>query len=127
MDYTLKNLREIDDVAVKGGFSENQEARFGQRDLDATQTGFAYQIVKPGKRQAFGHRHENAEEVYVVIAGEGRVRLDDDTVELKRLDALRVAPGVARRFEGGPDGLELIVFGPRHEGDGEILPDFWSD
>ncbi|MEA2351639.1 MAG: hypothetical protein QOJ14_53, partial [Thermoleophilaceae bacterium] len=26
-----------------------------------------------------------------------------------------------------PAGLELIVFGPRHEGDGEILPDFWSD
>ena len=127
MSYTIKNLSDVDDAAVKGGFSENQEAHFAHRDLEATQTGFAYHIVKPGKRQAFGHRHENAEEVYVVIGGEGRLKLDDDVVDLKRLDAIRVAPQVARRFEAGPEGLELVVFGPRHEGDGAILPDFWSD
>jgi mannose-6-phosphate isomerase-like protein (cupin superfamily) len=127
MSYTHKNLREIDDAAVKGGFSDNQEARFAGRALDATDTGFAYHIVKPGKKQAFGHRHDDAEEVYVVLGGEGRVKLDDDVVELKRLDALRVDAKVARRFEAGPDGLELLVFGPRREGDGEILPDFWSE
>jgi mannose-6-phosphate isomerase-like protein (cupin superfamily) len=126
MSYTVKNLSEVDDAAVKGGFSDNQEAHFGRDALDATDTGFAYHIVKPGKKQAFGHRHEDAEEVYVIIGGEGRVKLDDDIVELKRLDAIRVAPTVARRFEAGPDGLEFLVFGARREGDGEILPDFWS-
>ena len=126
-DYTVKNLAEVDDAAVKGGFSDNQEAHFAGKALDAEATGFAYHIVKPGKKQAFGHRHENAEEVYVVIGGDGRAKLDDDVVELKRLDALRVEPQVARRFEAGPDGLEMLVFGPRHEGDGELLPDFWSD
>ena len=125
MSYTVKNLREVDDAAVKGGFSDNQEARFAGKALDAESTGFAYHVVKPGKKQAFGHRHENAEEVYVVLAGDGRVRLDDETVELGRLDAVRIAPRVARRFEAGPDGLELLVFGPRHEGDGELLFDFW--
>lgn len=127
MSHTVKNLTEIDDSAVKGGFSDNQEARFAGKALDAESTGLAYHIVKPGKKQAFGHRHENAEEVYVVLSGEGRVALDDDVIDVKRLDAIRVAPTVARRFEAGPEGLELVVFGPRHEGDGEVLPDFWAE
>jgi mannose-6-phosphate isomerase-like protein (cupin superfamily) len=62
-----------------------------------------------------------------VISGSGRVKLDDDIIELTALDALRVSPGVTRQFEGGPDGIELLAFGPRHEGDGEILPGWWSD
>lgn len=127
MSYTLKNLEEVDDVAAARGLSDVFEARFARGDLDARDTGIALQRLKPGKRQAFGHRHEHAEEIYVVLSGSGRVRLDDDTVELKKLDALRVAPQVARRFEAGPDGLELLVFGPHHEKDGELLPDFWKD
>jgi hypothetical protein len=43
------------------------------------------------------------------------------------MDAIRVAPGVMRGFEAGPDGLELLAFGTHHEGDGEIDPGFWSD
>jgi mannose-6-phosphate isomerase-like protein (cupin superfamily) len=112
---------------VKGGFSDNQEARFAGGDLDAEQTGVAFEVVKPSKRTAFGHRHENAEEVYVVLSGEGRMRLDDEIIEVAPLDAIRVSPSVTRAFEAGPDGLELLVFGPRHDGDGEIDPDFWAD
>ena len=78
-------------------------------------------------RQGFAHRHENAEEVYVVIGGSGRVKLDDDIVDLQRLDALRVAPTVTRQFEAGADGLEIIVFGAQHKGDGEIIPGWWAD
>ena len=63
----------------------------------------------------------------MVIAGSGRVKLDDDIVELEPLDAIRVAPEVIRQFEGGPDGLQILAFGPRHERDGEILPGWWSD
>ena len=126
MSYTIKNLKEVDDAAVKGGFSDNQEARFATTALDAEQTGFALHTVKPGKRQAFGHRHENAEEVYVVVSGGGRVRLDDEEVELKQYDAVRVAPQIARRFEADAEGLELLVFGARHEGDGELLFEFWA-
>jgi mannose-6-phosphate isomerase-like protein (cupin superfamily) len=125
--FTKKNLREVEDSAVKGGFSDNQEARFAGGDLDAEQTGIALEVVKPGKRHAFGHRHENAEEVYVVLSGNGRMRLDDEIIEVGPLDAIRVSPQVTRAFEAGPDGLELLAFGPRHEGDGEIVQDFWTD
>jgi mannose-6-phosphate isomerase-like protein (cupin superfamily) len=125
--YTHKNLAEVEDSAPRFGYDERQEARFARRDLNAEQTGVSYHRVKPGRRQGFAHRHEQAEEVYVVLAGSGRVKLDDDVVELQRLDAVRVAPGVTRAFEGGPEGLELLAFGPHHEGDGEILPGWWSE
>jgi mannose-6-phosphate isomerase-like protein (cupin superfamily) len=127
MSHTIKNLREVDDAAVKGGFSEVQEARFATGALETEATGFSYLVVKPGRRQAFGHRHEAAEEVYVVVGGSGRIRLDDEVVEIGALDAIRVAPEVTRKFEAGDDGLELIAFGPRHEGDGEVIFDFWVD
>ena len=127
MSYSKKNLRELKDAAADFGFSETHEARFGREALGAEQTGFAYQFVKPGKRQAFGHRHANAEEVYVVLSGSGRIKLDDELVEIERLDAIRVGPPVLRSFEAGPEGLELLAFGPHHPGDAEVVPDVWKD
>jgi mannose-6-phosphate isomerase-like protein (cupin superfamily) len=127
MSYTIKNLREVDDMAPRFGFDSVLEARFPWRDLEAQDTGLAYHIVKPGQRGK-AHRHDEAEEIYVVIRGSGRALLDGEIVELGPLDALRVAPPVARAFEGGPDGLELLVFGPHHESDGEFLEeDPWPE
>ena len=126
-DFTIKNLRDVEDSAVKFGFSETQEARFPRADLDAETIGLAFHIVKPGRRQAFAHRHEEAEEIYVILGGSGRIKLDDEIVDVSELDAIRVAPRVARAFEAGHDGLRLLAFGPRHERDGEILQDdFWA-
>ena len=125
--YTLKKLTEVEDSAPKSGFGEVQEARFAKDALDAEDTGFSYHRVKAHRRQPFAHKHERAEEVYVVLAGSGRVKLDDDIVELQELDAIRVAPEVTRAFEAGPLGLDLLAFGPRHDGDGEVLMGWWAD
>ena len=125
--FTKKNLREVEDAAVKGGFSDNQEARFAGSDLDAERTGIALEVVKAGKRNAFGHRHEDAEEIYVVLSGEGRMRLDDEIIEVGPLDAIRVSPEVTRAFEAGAEDLHVLAVGARHEGDGEVVPDFWTD
>lgn len=125
--FTHKTLTDVDDSAPGFGFGDVQEARFATGDLDAEDTGVSFHRVKPSKRQGFAHRHEEAEEVYVVVSGSGRVKLDDAIVELGPLDALRVSPGVTRQFEGGDEGLELVAFGPRHEGDGEIIPGWWDD
>jgi mannose-6-phosphate isomerase-like protein (cupin superfamily) len=125
--YTIRNLRDLEDFAAKHGFSEFQEARFPRGDLDAESTGLAYITVKPGKRQPFAHRHRDAEEVAVVLSGGGRVKLDDEIREIARLDAIRLGPDVTRAFEAGPDGLELLIFGPHHERDAEMVQDFWDD
>lgn len=125
-DYTKKNVSEINDSALEFGIGEIQEARFPAKDLDSKETGVGHLRLKPGKRQAFGHVHDEAEEIYFVIGGTGRVALDDDIVELAPGDFLRVAPEVKRRFEAGVDGLEYVVFGTAHEGDGAIDNDFWA-
>jgi mannose-6-phosphate isomerase-like protein (cupin superfamily) len=125
--YTRKKLTDVEDSAVGFGYGEVQEARFANEDLETEHTGVSHHRVKADKRQAFAHKHDEAEEVYVVLAGCGRLKLDDEIVEVQPLDAIRVAPGVIRAFEGGPNGIELLAFGPRHEGDGELIQDWWTD
>ena len=127
-NYTKKNLREVEDAAVKGGFSETQEARFANSDLGTEQTGVSYHVVKAGKQQGFGHRHEEAEEVYVVVGGSGRIKLDDELIDVGPFDAFRIGPEVARSLEAGDEDLEYLAFGARNSEDrGEVLPDFWTD
>ena len=125
--YTLKKLTDIEDSAPKSGFGDIQEARFAKDALDAEDTGLSYHRLKAEQRQPFGHKHDRAEEVYVVVAGSGRVKLDDEVVELQALDAIRVAPEVTRAFEAGPSGLDLLAFGRRCDGDGEVLMGWWAD
>lgn len=125
--YTMKNLMDVEDRAPGSGLGEVQQARFAAKDLEAKQVGVAHQRIRPNTRQPFGHRHEQAEEVYVVLAGSGRVKLGDAIEEVKPLDALRVAANVTRAFEAGPDGLDLLAFGQHHEGDGEIIQGWWTD
>jgi mannose-6-phosphate isomerase-like protein (cupin superfamily) len=124
--YTLKKLTDVEDSAPRFGLGDVQEARFATNDLEAEHTGVSHHRLAAGKRQGFAHRHESAEEVYVVLAGSGRVKLDDDIIEIERLDAIRVAPTVTRSFEAGSDGIEVLAFGPRHEGDGEVIQDWWT-
>lgn len=125
--YTYKKLTDVKDSAPEFGFSEAMEARFAGEAFDAEQTGFSYHRVKPGKRQAFGHRHQEAEEVYVVIRGSGRLKLDDEVLELEELDAVRISPGVMRAWEGGEEGVEVLAFGPRKGNDAELVPGWWAE
>jgi quercetin dioxygenase-like cupin family protein len=127
MSYTKMNLTDTADSAPKFGLEEMGEAHFPREELDAKTTGLSYQVLKPGKRQQFGDRHDKAEEVYVVLSGGGRVRLDDEIVELSELDAIRVEPSVMRAFEAGPDGMAWLAFGPHHDKDGQIDREFWQD
>ena len=125
--YTLKKLTDVEDSAPKFGLGETQEARFANDDLEVEDTGVSHHRLKADKRQGFAHKHEKAEEVYVVLAGSGRVKLDDEVIEVEALDAIRVSPGVTRAFEAGSDGIELLAFGPRQKGDGEVIQDWWTD
>jgi mannose-6-phosphate isomerase-like protein (cupin superfamily) len=127
MSYAKTNLREVKDSAVEHGLSAHQEARFPQQDLGAEQTGMNFLTVKPSQREAFAHRHRTAEEIYVVIDGTGRFKLDGEFVDLAPFDAVRVSPGVARSFEAGPEGLQVLIFGPHVESDAEMVHDFWSE
>jgi mannose-6-phosphate isomerase-like protein (cupin superfamily) len=124
--YAKTNLRDVEDQAVKHGLSETQHARFPAAVLGAEQTGMNLLSVEPGRREAFAHKHKTAEEIYVVLSGSGRVKLDEELVDLEALDAVRVSPGVTRAFEADDDGLEVLIFGPHVESDTELVEDFWE-
>jgi mannose-6-phosphate isomerase-like protein (cupin superfamily) len=123
--HTIINLEEVEDAAPANGFDGRWEARVARQDLEAAETGVTYFRLHPGKRSPFVHRHEAAEEVYVVLFGNGRVKLGEEILPVRRLDAIRVAPAQPRAFEAGPEGLELLAFGPHHENDGEPVEDEW--
>jgi mannose-6-phosphate isomerase-like protein (cupin superfamily) len=125
--FTHKKLTEVKDSAADFGHGDAMEVRFAKDDLETEDTGFSFHRLRPGKRHPFGHSHEEAEEVYVIVRGSGLLKLDDEIIEVERLDAIRVAPEVTRAFEAGDEGLEVLAFGPRRDGDGKIVPDWWKD
>ena len=127
-DYTRVNLREIEDSAPSFGL-QGIEARFPKRALGCTVGAVSLQRVAPNTRGPFGHRHGRQEELYVIVSGGGRMKLDDEVIDVAPWDAIRVAAGTMRAFEAGPEGLELLAYGaPIGEpNDGEIVPGWWDD
>jgi quercetin dioxygenase-like cupin family protein len=123
--FTHLNLDDVEDAAPGNGFGERWEARVAREDLGAERTGLTHFRLRPGRRSPFCHRHSEAEEVYVVLAGDGFVKLGDEVRPVRALDAIRISPEVPRAFEAGPDGLELIACGAHHPGDGEPVDDDW--
>jgi uncharacterized cupin superfamily protein len=125
--FTKVSLAAVDDAAPANGFGDRWEARVAREALGAERTGVTFFRLLPGKRSPFTHRHTDAEEIYVVLSGTGRVKLDDELHDVEPLDCIRVAAATARAFEAGADGLELLAIGPHHPGDGEGVPDPWTD
>jgi len=124
-DYSIANLRsDVEDSAQKFGFSPTLEARFGKKDLDSERLSVSYQRVAPNQASPFAHRHkEQAEEIYVVVEGAGRVHLDGEAHDLEEWDAVRVAGPVVRSFEAGSEGLAILAFGEiSPANDAEIIP-----
>ena len=97
--------------------------------LELENFGVSYQRLGPNFRVPFGHKHKNQEEVYLVVSGSMRAKVEDEVVELKQWDALRVHKETMRGFEAGPEGVEIIAVGAPNTGpgDAEVEQDWWSD
>jgi mannose-6-phosphate isomerase-like protein (cupin superfamily) len=129
-DFTITNLMDdIEDAAVRFNLDGKLQSRFARSAIGSDHLGVSHFRLEPNFRVPFGHRHREQEEVYVVISGSGRFRLDDEVRDVRQWDVVRVAPTVARAYEAGADGLDMIVIGnDRPEGgDGEMINDFWTD
>jgi mannose-6-phosphate isomerase-like protein (cupin superfamily) len=131
--FTLRNIKQdVEDIGSVFNGAPELEFRAATKVLVLEESALSYQRVPPGYRFPYGHTHEKQEEVYVVIRGSGRMKLDDEIVELEEWDAVRVPPGTWRGYEAGPKGLELLVIGapnlgedPRGDVDGER--GWWAD
>jgi quercetin dioxygenase-like cupin family protein len=125
--FMIVNMLELDDSV--GGRVEGLEGRFARAHLDSRDLGVSHFRYAPNLRSTMGHRHGEQEEAYIVVAGSGRVMLDDEVHELNQWDVVRVSPPVTRAFAAGPDGMDVIAIGgPKPEGrDGEMLEVVWPD
>ena len=123
--YAVVNLMDLDNVLA--GRAEGLEARFARPQMDSRDLGVSHFRYAPGARSFTGHRHGEQEEAYVVVAGSGRVLLDDAVLQLRQWDVVRVAPTVVRAFEAGPEGMDVVaVGGPQPaESDGEFVEAVW--
>ena len=132
MPFTLRNLKaDLEDVVSNFEGATDLEFHLATKALGLEQSGLCHQRIPPGYRFPYGHTHKQQEELYVVVRGGGRFKLDDEIVELGQWDAVRVPPGTWRGYEAGPEGLELLVVGapnlgddPRDDVDGER--DWWA-
>jgi mannose-6-phosphate isomerase-like protein (cupin superfamily) len=129
-DFKLLNLKQdVEDLAPKHGLAPNIESRFARVPLGLEQSGLSYYKMASGFRLPFGHRHGEQEEVYVVLSGSARFKVEGDIVEMKALDVLRVPGPTTRGMEAGPEGAEILAFGaPNTDNkDAEMVSDFWPD
>jgi mannose-6-phosphate isomerase-like protein (cupin superfamily) len=133
VSFTLRNLKDdVDDLGSNFNGAPDLEFRLASKALELERCGLSYQRIPPDYRFPYGHTHKEQEEVYVVVRGNGRMKLDDEVVEVKEWDVVRVPPGTWRGYEGGPEGLEILVFGapnlgenPRDDVEGQR--DWWAE
>jgi uncharacterized cupin superfamily protein len=131
--FTRRNIKgDLEDIGSAFDGPSDLEFRAATKALGLEKSALSYQRVPPGYRFPYGHTHSTQEETYVVVRGSGRMKLDDEIVELEEWDAVRVPPGTWRGYEAGPDGLEILVIGapnlgedPRGDVDGRR--DWWAD
>jgi mannose-6-phosphate isomerase-like protein (cupin superfamily) len=127
-NYTKTNLNDVENQAPNFGMPFELEARFARTAIEGETLGLSLMTLAPNFRIPFGHKHEGQEEVYVVLRGSARIKVEDDVVEVGPLDAIRIDTDTMRTVEAGPEGVEYLAFGagddPR---DAEIVQDWWSD
>ena len=129
-DYTHINLKEdVEDQAPNFGLSPNLETRMARVPLGMENSGVSYIRIAPGFRIPFGHKHRQQEEVYIVVSGSARIKIEDEVRELKQWDAVRLHRDTVRGFEAGDEGAELIAIGAPNTGpgDAEVMQDWWGD
>ncbi len=127
--YTKLNIDDIEDSAPRFGLAPGLEARFGRRPLESEIVAVSRETLAPGFRVPFGHRHRDQEEIYVVLRGSGRIKIQDEVLDVRQGDVVRLGRGVWRCTEAGPEGLQYLAVGApvSDEDDSEIEQGWWSD
>ena len=133
MPFSRKNLKaDLEDLGSNFDGPPGLEFRAATKALGLERSGLTYQRVPPDYRFPYGHTHKTQEEIYVVVRGSGRMKVDEEILDLAEWDAVRVPPGSWRGYEAGPTGLDLLVIGAPNLGedprdDVEGTRDWWSD
>jgi mannose-6-phosphate isomerase-like protein (cupin superfamily) len=126
-DYTKLNLRDVENMATKFDMPDEMQARFARRPIEGETLGVSLFTLEPNFRIPFGHKHSGQEEVYVIVRGSGRVKVEDEIVDLHEGDAIRFGTNTMRNMEAGPERIEYVAFGAGDDpADAEMAPGWWK-
>jgi mannose-6-phosphate isomerase-like protein (cupin superfamily) len=128
--YTVRDLNEVENQGVNFGLNPDEyQVRMAKEPLECQNAGISLVRLGPGYRVPFGHSHKTQEEIYVLVKGNARIKIEDDIVEMEPMTAVRVDPGAMRGLEAGSGGADLIAIGAPKTGpgDGDVVPGWWSD
>jgi mannose-6-phosphate isomerase-like protein (cupin superfamily) len=128
-EYTKTNLKaDVEDQAPKFGMPPEMQARFARTAIGGETLGLSHMKLEPGFRIPFGHKHVGQEEVYVVVRGSARIKVEDEIVELAEWDAIRFPKDTMRAVEAGPEGVEYLAFGSGTDPqEVEMAQGWWND
>lgn len=76
------------------------------RQLGAEKIGARLWRLRPGQAST-RHRHFEQEELYLLLEGSGRMRIDGDLLDLAPLDAVLVGPDSTRQLFNDTDADQL--------------------
>jgi mannose-6-phosphate isomerase-like protein (cupin superfamily) len=126
--YTKHNLSDVENQAPRFGMPDQLEARFARTAIEGQDLGLSLFRLEPNFRIPFGHKHAGQEEVYVVTKGSGRIKVEDEIIELDQWDAIRIDKDTMRDVEAGPDGIEYLAFGAGDDpSEVEMAQGWWDD
>jgi mannose-6-phosphate isomerase-like protein (cupin superfamily) len=60
-------------------------------------------VVPPGKGMPFLHRHQENDEVYLVVGGRGQFLVDGECIEVAEGSALRISPSASRAWRNNSE------------------------
>ena len=126
--HTLVHLDDVKDLAPDFGLQAMGSARFPREQLGAERIGLGAYDMNPDQRVGFGHRHAESEEVYVVLDGSGRFKVEDEVFDVRNGDIVYVRPDAMREWQAGPGGMRLLAFGGHRDGEeSHMEPGWWTD
>ena len=84
--------------------SVTEDARTELHDkLELTGAEVSVNNLPAGVSVPFVHSHKENEEIYIILSGKGKAVVDDETIELKQGDYVKISPAGRRQFFAAED------------------------
>ena len=115
---TIVNRADVEPVTVERPLVARTRRNLGVA-AGSVATGLQYVRVLPGKASAPAHCHSLEEEIFVILDGEGTLRLDGEETILRagHVVSRPAGTGVSHVFVAGEPGLTFLAYGTRERGD----------
>lgn len=116
----VRNIEQVPAFTTKDG-SEIRELLASRNSCIARQS-LAEARLPPGGSTTL-HYHPNTEEIYYILAGRGRMQIDDDVRDVGPGDAIAIPPGARHTITntGGETLKFLCCCAPGYENDDTVL------